>query len=163
MKILKEISGLLFMMIIFQLIFLATYIFAEQKTWRNQEQTRALILDLVVADTNKIDIKITDWHHFIDAMIHQESKGNSSAVGMANDVGVMQITPIYLEEANRILGYKKYKLEDRLDPYKSIEIFNVINDRYNPEKSFYKAMRLHNPLAPESYRKSILNHYYNIR
>ena len=31
-----------------------------------------MILDLIVTDTNKIDLKITDWHKFIDAVMHVE-------------------------------------------------------------------------------------------
>lgn len=122
-----------------------------------------MLLDLVITDTNKIDLKIIDWHKFIDAVMYIESGHKYDAVGLANDVGVLQITPIYVKEVNRILGEQRFTLEDRFDKYKSIQMFEVMNDKYNPERSFYKAMRIHNPKAPESYRKAILNHYYKIR
>lgn len=132
----------------------------------NNNQTRQiedLIFDLVVNDTNKIDIHIVDWHLFTTAVMKVESGHNQTAIGKTNDVGVLQITPIYVKEVNRILGQNKYSLEDRFDKYKSIEMFEVMNGKYNPEKSFYKAMRLHNPNAPESYRKAILAEYYKLK
>ena len=130
---------------------------------QSKSEIEDILFDIVINDTNKVDIHIIDWHLFIDAIMYVESGHNESAVGQTNDAGVLQITPIYVEEANRILGQKKYTLSDRFDRYKSIEMFTVVNERYNPEKSFYKAMRLHNPLAPESYRKAILKQYYKLR
>jgi len=129
----------------------------------NSMQTKELLLDLIICDTNKIDIKITDWHNFIDAMIYVESGNNSLAVGKDNDAGVLQITPVYVEEVNRLLGEKKYTLKDRFDEYKSIEMFNIMNDKYNHERCFYKAMRLHNPNASESYKRKILYKYEQLK
>ena len=130
---------------------------------RQTEKLQDLIFDLVVNDTNKIDVHIVDWHLFTTAVMKVESGHKHDIIGRDNDVGVLQITPIYVREVNRILGQQKYSLEDRFDKYKSIEMFEVMNNRYNPEKSFYKAMRLHNPNAPESYRKAILNEYYKLK
>ena len=132
----------------------------------NKEQTQQLedlIFELVVNDTNKIDIHIVDWHLFTTALMKVESDHSTTIVGKNDDAGVLQITPIYVKEVNRILGQQKYSLADRFDKYKSIEMFEVMNSKYNPEKSFYKAMRIHNPNAPESYRKAILNEYYKLK
>lgn len=128
----------------------------------NIERQR-MLQEMIITDTNKIDIKIIDWHTFINAMMYIESKGNPLAVGKTNDAGVLQLTPIYVKEANRVLGENKFTLADRFDKYKSIEMFSIINEKYNPERSFYKAMRLHNPNAPDSYRKAILTQYYKLR
>ncbi len=48
-----------------------------------------------------------------------------------NAVGILQIRPIMVEEVNRILGYNKYKLEDRKDSVKSVEIFFTVQDYWN--------------------------------
>lgn len=78
-----------------------------------------------------IDAKDTK---LIDAIIHVESRGDSTAHNKREDaVGVLQIRPIMLREVNRLLGYDKYNLEDRWSKKKSIEMFNVIkNHTTNP-------------------------------
>jgi hypothetical protein len=78
-----------------------------------------------------IDAKDTK---LIDAIIHVESRGDSTAYNKREDaVGVLQIRPIMLREVNRLLGYDKYNLEDRWSKAKSIEMFNVIkNHTTNP-------------------------------
>ena len=65
--------------------------------------------------------------NLIDAIIYVESRGNTKAHNIKEDaVGCLQIRPIMLREVNRLLGYNKYKLEDRWSKAKSIEMFNVI-------------------------------------
>jgi hypothetical protein len=49
-------------------------------------------------------------------------------------VGMHQEKPIIIEDANRIAGYNKYTLEDRLDPKKSEEICILILDHYLPAR-----------------------------
>jgi hypothetical protein len=122
----------------------------------------AILKSLVVSDKSDFDKKITEWHLFIDALIYVESAGREYIIGPHNDVGILQITPIFVEEVNRILGERKYTLEDRLDKYKSIEMFNVLNDKYNPERCFTKAIKLHNPRAGEGYRLKVLNEYLKL-
>lgn len=73
-----------------------------------------------------IDAKDTK---LIDAIIHVESRGDSTAYNKREDaVGVLQIRPIMLREVNRLLGYDKYNLEDRWSKAKSIEMFEVIRE-----------------------------------
>jgi len=63
----------------------------------------------------------------INAIIYVESKGDDLAYNSKeNAAGCLQIRPIALREVNRILGYKKYTLNDRWSRAKSIEMFNVI-------------------------------------
>jgi len=63
----------------------------------------------------------------INAIIYVESKGDDLAYNSKeNAAGCLQIRPIALKEVNRILGYKKYTLNDRWSRVKSIEMFNVI-------------------------------------
>ena len=63
----------------------------------------------------------------ITAIMHVESRGDSMAYNEREDAaGVLQIRPIMLREANRLLGYDKYTLNDRWSVYKSIAMFNVI-------------------------------------
>ncbi|MCK9417539.1 hypothetical protein M0Q97_12935 [Candidatus Dojkabacteria bacterium] len=108
----------------------------------------------------------TDWDFFIEALIWKESRGNDTVIGKydnANSVGCLQITPIYVAEVNRILGNDVYTLEDRLSRDKSIEMFNIIQNYYNPELDLERAIKLHNPGASLDYYGEIVNKYVELK
>ena len=68
-------------------------------------------------------------NNLIEAIIYVESRGDINAYNAKeNAVGCLQIRPIMLREVNRLLGYNKYKLTDRWNKEKSIEMFNVIKE-----------------------------------
>lgn len=68
-------------------------------------------------------------NNLIDAIIYVESRGDINAYNAKeNAVGCLQIRPIMLREVNRLLGYNKYKLADRWNKEKSIQMFNVIKE-----------------------------------
>lgn len=100
--------------------------------------------------------KVSDWDIFVQALIQVESEGKADAVGKTNDVGILQITPIYVEDVNRILGEERYNLSCRTDTEKSLEMFEILQSHYNPKKDIDKAIKLHNPKAPQSYRIKIM-------
>ena len=100
---------------------------------------------------------VTDeWQELINAIAFVESTNNPKAKN-GQSVGLLQITPIYVAECNRILGEERYTLRDREDSVKSIEMFNVYNDYYNEDKDLEKAIKLHNPKASNKYRNKIIN------
>ena len=105
----------------------------------------------------EIKQKPSEWDIFIQALIQVESEGKSNAVGKTNDVGILQITPIYVKDVNRILGEERYTLAERTDIEKSLEMFEILQNHYNPSKSIDKAIKLHNPRAGQSYRIKIMN------
>ena len=108
----------------------------------------------------QIESTTDTWDIFIESLIQVESGGNDFIVGDNDDGGCLQLTPIFLAEANEIIGQKGYyKLEDRFDREKSIEIFNVINAYHNPHRDIEKAIRLHNPRAGNEYRDKVMNKY----
>jgi len=39
----------------------------------------------------------SEWELFVKALIQVESKGNPEAIGTKNDVGILQITPIFVK------------------------------------------------------------------
>lgn len=110
-----------------------------------------------------IDPINNDWNILINALIFTESNNNIKAIGKHNDVGVLQLTPIYVKEVNRILKSNKYKLSDRFNRNKSIEMFNIIQSHYNPNKSISKAIKLHNPRSKQSYKNKILAIYKQLK
>lgn len=107
-------------------------------------------------NTNNEEI---DWNKFIQAVIHVESKGNKNAVGNNNDVGVLQIRQTIVDDCNRIVGYDKYSMNDRTDSLKSVEMFNVIQNYYNPKKDPHYALKIWNPRSSFNYHFKIAKHY----
>lgn len=109
------------------------------------------------------DVRERDWEIFTEALIWVESKGDENAVGSKDDVGVLQITPWLLEDVNRILGYNKYTLKDRRDRNRSIEMFNIIQDHYNPQHDYHWALKLWNSGAPLSYHRKVMDKFNEIK
>ncbi|MBQ4291664.1 MAG: lytic transglycosylase domain-containing protein [Muribaculaceae bacterium] len=81
-----------------------------------------------------------EWNTLIRAMIQCESKGNPKAKN-GPYVGVLQISKICVRGVNQI-GVKKFSYNDRLSREKSIEMFNIFNDKYNPDHDIEKAIRM---------------------
>lgn len=104
-----------------------------------------------------------DWEDFTRALIWVESKGDCKAVGSNNDVGVLQITPILVEDCNRILKNEGFTLEDRLDSLKSVEMFNIIQDHYNPQHDYHWALKIWNSGAPLSYHRKVMDKFNEIK
>ena len=75
--------------------------------------------------------EVVVWDSFVAAVIQVESRGNDNAYCPKEDaVGCLQIRPIMVREANRILkSYgvdRRYTLDDRYSRAKSIEIFSMM-------------------------------------
>lgn len=104
-----------------------------------------------------------DWELFTQALIWVESKGDSKAIGSKDDVGVLQITPILVEDCNRILKNEGFTLEDRLDSLKSVEMFNIIQDHYNPQHDYHLALKIWNGQAPLSYHRKVMDKFNEIK
>lgn len=101
-------------------------------------------------------VRVDDWQLLIKALIHVESRGNSNAVGKCDDVGVLQITPIYLQEVNRICREERYTLSDRYDSLASVEMFEIYQNHHNSTKDIMRAIQLHNPRASHRYADSVM-------
>lgn len=107
--------------------------------------------------------EVTDWDIMIEALIHIESGGDQYAIGKSNDVGILQITPIYVREVNRILGDNVYSLHERTNIQKSLEMFEVYQSYYNPTKDILRAIKIHNPSAGKWYTDKVLNKINKIK
>lgn len=121
--------------------------------------------------------QLSEWEKLQMAIIKTESEFDSLAVGKTKDLGIFQITPIYVEEVNRILGEKVYDHADALNPEKAVEMFSIYQNHKNPTLDIDKAIQKHNPNGGygyavevkrnlafintyERYRKIIKNHEY---
>lgn len=106
--------------------------------------------------------------HLIEAMIMVESGGNDSAVGDTHlgepSIGVLQIRPIMVREVNRLLkkmgSDEKYKLKDRFNRDKSIEMFKVWYTYYHEDSEFEAIARSWNG-GPKGPHNSRTIHYWN--
>lgn len=113
-----------------------------------------------IIEVVKVEEQKVDWDKLIEAIIWRESRGNDNAINnKTNAAGCMQITPIYLKQCNNIVGHNKYKLSDRYNRRKSIEMFNIYQSHFNPDKDLHLAIKLHNPRASYSYHRDIENKY----
>jgi len=56
--------------------------------------------------------------------------------------GILQITQVMIDEANRIVGWQKYTWDDAWSPEKSIEIWYLVQNYFNPEYGIQKAAQI---------------------
>lgn len=96
----------------------------------------------------------------VQAIIFVESSNKDNAIGDdGKAIGCLQIQPIYIDEVNRLSGYKKYSYSDRTDRETSILIFKDMQDFKNPNYNLHLAIKLHNPKAGYKYHKDIEDKY----
>lgn len=126
-------------------------------------------LDTVVLESKPLEvIKAPTEADLINALIRVESRGNDSAIGdrhlVGNEaVGALQIRPIMVREVNRILKIQKsdirFKLKDRFDRQKTIEMFLVWKNYHHPDGDFEKIARNWNG-GPKGFKKSRTEKYW---
>ena len=104
----------------------------------------ATLAEYATDSTETTECALTDYEKLQLAIIFVESEGNPLAIGKNQDLGCMQITPIYVEEVNRILKDTIYHHTDAFCPRKSLEMFSVVQDYHNPNHDIDAAIRLHN-------------------
>lgn len=80
--------------------------------------------------------KADPYARVLPAIVQVESGGDASAVGDGGRaVGILQIHPVTVEDANRIARLRKlgvtFTLEDRLDAEKSRHMFRIVSDHYS--------------------------------
>ena len=90
----------------------------------------------------------SEWNDLIWAIAQHESKQNPHARN-GQYLGILQISPVLVSECNKIVGYRKFSNADRANREKSIEMFNTIQGRYNPQRDMNLAVRLTQEIGPE--------------
>lgn len=118
--------------------------------------------------TKQLLSKEFDWDRLIRAIIQVESGGNPRTIG-GNSAGILQITPVCLKDCNSILQQKKinkrYTMNDRFNVEKSIEMFKLYQEKYNPGNNIEKAIRLWNGgpgysvRGTEAYFQRVMKYY----
>lgn len=108
------------------------------------------------------DVIIDHWEIMYQAICKTESEFNSLAYNKKTGAaGIIQITKIFVDDVNRILGTNKYKYKDRYNNDKCREMFDIYQDYYNPNKDIHTAILLHyngpNIKGNKWYLKRVLN------
>lgn len=88
--------------------------------------------------------KLSDWQMFTLALMKVESEYNPDAISSVGAQGYFQITPIYVEEVNRVWG-TEYEYDDVVKSFElSYEVFDLMQKAHNPDYNMKKALELHN-------------------
>lgn len=118
--------------------------------------------DTIQPDT-VIDLHV-EWnacYKLAHAFAVVESGDNPKAVNhRENAVGLLQIRPIMIRQANMIVGEELYELNDREDSLVSLGIFHTVMSELNPELDVDRAIDIWNPNASREYRNCIKSVYY---
>ena len=129
---------------------------------------REIEYPIVELDRKELPTIITDAD-LVTALIHVESRGNDSAIGDRHlvgkeAVGALQIRPIMVREVNRILKIqkndKRYKLKDRFDRSKTIEMFYVWKNYHHKDSDMQTIARNWNG-GPKGYKRNSTLKYWN--
>lgn len=111
---------------------------------------------------------VDSWDVFYLALTFIESSWNPEALNPSSGaLGLIQAMPEgscgFVDEANRLLGYRKYDNSSRTDPDANREMFDIVNYYRNPNLDFDYAIQLHNPGADPSYSHNIMDKYNELR
>ena len=98
---------------------------------------------------------LSEWETTQLALILTESQMDSLAVGKSNDLGILQITPIFVDEVNRLVGKEQFSHQDALSPEKSLQMLAIYQEHKNPTHDTDKAIQLHNPKGGYAYARKV--------
>lgn len=131
----------------------------------NQKNKQEKIVEEKIKEVYVEGEELDEWTILTMAIMKTESEFDPSRIGATQDVGIMQFTPVGIEEVNRILRLEgkeeEYSHLDAFDIEKTIEMFNIIQGYHNKEQNISKAIHQHNPGgASIGYGKKV---YDNIR
>jgi hypothetical protein len=95
---------------------------------------------------NHVEIpdSLSEWDIFTLALMKVESEYDPTAVSSVGAKGYFQITPIYVEEVNRV-HKTNYKYDEVVKSFDlSYEVFTLMQEAHNQEYDMDEALRLHN-------------------
>ena len=102
-----------------------------------------------------VSTTLSEWETTQLALILTESQMDSLAVGKDNDLGILQITPIFVDEVNRLVGKDLFTHQDALSPEKSLQMLAIYQEHKNPSHDTDKAIQLHNPKGGYAYARKV--------
>ena len=133
----------------------------------NKTVKKVLLVVLLTCSTFCMAQK-QDLSRLITAIATVESELNEKAVS-GDCAGYLQIRPILVKECNDILkkknSKKRYSLNDRFSKKKSIAMFYLIQEKFNPSHNIERALWVWNagPYAkkrPTKYINKVMKEYH---
>lgn len=106
----------------------------------------AMLFLVLVTNIYAFDISVEDVFNtaFVDSIIHVESRGRDHAVSRDGSAGPLQIKAVLVKDVNRILAHRgdtlRFKLTDRFDREKAIQMFWIYQSFYGKETDSYETM-----------------------
>ena len=100
------------------------------------------------------------WDKLAAALSFVESRNDDRAYNASSGaLGRWQMKRVYVDEVNRILRLKRqkkrYRYDDRTNPVKAREMFEIYQSHHNPKKDIDRAIRLHRGLHSPMYVKEV--------
>lgn len=164
----KKLVSLLILAIVFAFTTISAFIVPSY--WQEQQEMKQDISKYVAMVEEELipQDTVDSWDVFYLALTFIESSWNPEALNpRSGALGLIQVMPEgscgFLDEANRLLGYRKYDNSSRTDPDANREMFDIVNYYRNPDLDFDYAIQLHNPGADPSYSRNIMNKYNELR
>lgn len=143
----KELITIIVVALFAELMILWPFVTRKQIVYKTEVQR----------DTLHVYPSVDDRSVLILSMMWVESNFNPDSIGENDDTGILQITPVYVREVNRILGCGRYSLDDAYDIDRSLEMFDILQSYHNPDKDIINTIHYHNksPL----YRDRVIQTY----
>ena len=134
--------------IIIALTFVTIFLFGQNMILKGRLKATEANLASVEMELNdhtcKEDHSLSEWDMFTLALMKVESNYEPTAVSSKGAKGYFQITPIYVEEVNRVHN-TNYKYDEVVKSFeKSYEVFTLMQEAHNEEYDMDEALRLHN-------------------
>lgn len=103
------------------------------------------------------------WERLVHAICMVESGCDDNAKNKTSSAcGRFQMLRVYADEVNRIKGKRAYSYNDRFDPLKAREMFEIYQQHYNPNKNIDRAIILHRGKKSKSYIKNVKQEMNNL-
>lgn len=144
LEIWKEHKNVIIAVVTLLTVFILGFCIGTSLRRDAEEERKYQGLETRVVEIPCLGDNLDDWSTLQMALVMTESKFNPTVVGTCQDFGILQITPIYAKEVNRILKKEKYQHDDAFNINLSLEMFEVMQAYYNPERNLDKAIKYHN-------------------
>ena len=155
MKKNNALSELLLLMILFILGIITGY------NIKNHNHVKAQPANKISDTIYYLPTKSDTIEVMANAFSYVESRNTDNAISSDGKyVGCLQISKIYVKEANRILKDSIFSYNDRYDKIMSYAIFEVLQLEHNPTLDIDKAITVWNKDCSRKYRNEVKVKYY---
>lgn len=103
------------------------------------------------------------WERLVHAICMVESGCDDNAKNKTSSAcGRFQMLRVYVDEVNRIKGKRAYSYNDRFDPLKAREMFEIYQQHYKPNKNIDRAIILHRGKVSKNYIRKVKSEMCNL-